>query len=477
MHVQTGHILPTVRIKELHLENFKSIHKGDIVFSCGRNAVPMDTESDILGIYGQNGTGKTSVIEAISIVKRAIGGQPVPDRYSECIRKGAEYAKINVVFDFQYPYEEIVTKTICYSLKIKAVPNDLEPDPEDPTASLLKYPMRVEIFDEVISASGKFNGEDKDVQPILTTSQEGFPIGPTRKIKYFIGSNASKVQIDLGVCQKTASKESKSFIFSYETMELFYQNSNYSEYFQVLMELQNYACIYLYAVDTRLARNGMIPSVSFNTRYGILTLRLLGSTRMNDLVYRDMLYFIDAINSVLPSLVKDMTLIVDATPYTSEKQNGQEVRLFSKRDDIVIPLRDESAGIIKLVGVLSLIIAAFNDRSVTVAVDELDAGVYEYLLGEILTGLETYGKGQFIFTSHNLRPLEVLKKENLVFSTSNPDNRFIRLKGVGKTNNLRSLYLREILGDTQDEQIYDAAKRQRMIASFVKAGVGFAEEK
>ena len=149
----------------------------------------------------------------------------------------------------------------------------------------------------------------------------------------------------------------------------------------------------------------------------------------------------------------------------------------SKRKNTLIPFRDESAGIIKLVSILSLVIAAFNDRSVTVAIDELDAGIYEYLLGEILTGLETYGKGQFVFTSHNLRPLEVLKKESLIFTTSNPDNRYIRLKGVGRTNNLRNLYLREILGNTQDEQIYDAAKRQRMIAAFMKAGVGFAEKK
>ena len=89
------------------------------------------------------------------------------------------------------------------------------------------------------------------------------------------------------------------------------------------------------------------------------------------------------------------------------------MKVYTRRKDVLLPLRDESAGIIKLVSVLSLIIAAFNDRSITVAIDELDAGIYEYLLGEILTGLETYGKGQFIFTSHNLRPLEVLKKESL----------------------------------------------------------------
>ena len=72
---------------------------------------------------------------------------------------------------------------------------------------------------------------------------------------------------------------------------------------------------------------------------------------------------------------------------------------------------------------------------------------------------------------------KVLKKENLIFTTTNPENRYIRLKGVGRTNNLRSLYLREILGHDQDEPIYDAAKRQRMIAAFMKAGVGLVEKK
>ena len=195
----------------------------------------------------------------------------------------------------------------------------------------------------------------------------------------------------------------------------------------------------------------------------------------NELV-KDLEYFIKGINTVLPALVADMELVLESNEFTANNMSGQEIKLYSKRKDIRIPLRDESEGIIKLVSILSLVISAFNDRSITVAIDEFDAGIYEYLLGEILMGLETYGKGQLIFTSHNLRPLEVLNKESIIFTTSNPDNRYIRLKGVGRTNNLRDLYLREILGNSQDEQIYDAAKRQRMIAAFMRAGDGIAEE-
>lgn len=478
MRLRKGHILPTVRIQKIEMENFKSVRYGEVLFNCGRKVIPQDTEADILGIYGQNGSGKTSVIEAIAILERAMSGETIPARYSECISKWADYAKLSFVLDLQYPKgEDSFTRTVTYSFKLGAVPNDKNEELEDMISISSLFPTKVKIYDEVISASGLFGGEIQKKQDILTTSGGNYPIGPVRKIEQYVGNDKEAVVIDLSVNQRTAAKDSMSFIFMEETLELFHEHSNYSEYFQVLMELNNYANLYLYAVDTRTSGMGAVMSVPFNTRKGVLPLNLMGSSKMPNRVFEDLEYFVKGINTVLPAIVADMELVLDHTEFVSEKRTGQEVKLFSKRKDTLIPLRDESAGIIKLVSILSLVIAAFNDRSITVAVDELDAGIYEFLLGEILTGLETYGKGQFVFTSHNLRPLEVLKKESLIFTTSNTDNRYIRLKGVGRTNNLRNLYLREILGNTQDEQIYDAAKRQRMIAAFMKAGDGFAEEK
>lgn len=472
------HILPTVRIQKIELENFKSVAHGEVLFNCGRKIIPQDTESDILGIYGQNGSGKTAVIEAIAILKKAMSGASVPSRYSECISPGAEYAFLSFTFDLQYPADPCFTRTVTYSFKFESIPNERSNDNDNDqinSISLL-YPNKVRIFDETICASGFFGNENQKKQDILTTSGENYPIGPVRKIVYYVGENKDNVIIDLEVNKRSASKDSKSFIFMDETLKVFNQHSNYSEYFQILLELRNYAFLYLYAVDTRASGMGALLSVPLNTRRGVMGLNLMGISRMPQRIFQDLEYFVSGINMVLPALVTNLKLELIHDEVIIEGEKGQEVRLYSRRNDVQIPLRDESAGIIKLISVLSLIIATFNDRSITVAIDELDAGIYEYLLGEILCGLESYGKGQFIFTSHNLRPLEVLKKENLIFTTANPENRYIRLKGVGRTNNLRSLYLREILGNDQDEQIYDAAKRQRMIAAFLKAGVGIAEE-
>ena len=77
------------------------------------------------------------------------------------------------------------------------------------------------------------------------------------------------------------------------------------------------------------------------------------------------------------------------------------------------------------------------------------------------------GKGQLIFTSHNLRPLEVLNKEFICFTTTNPDNRYYRLKGIGASNNLRSTYIREILMNSQDEELYKRTKKYKTLDSLL----------
>ena len=79
----------------------------------------------------------------------------------------------------------------------------------------------------------------------------------------------------------------------------------------------------------------------------------------------------------------------------------------------------------------------YNDSSIFVAIDEMDAGIFEYLLGEILKTICESGKGQLLFTSHNMRPLEVLDNSNIYFTTTNPDNKYIQFTGVKNNSFVR----------------------------------------
>ena len=92
------------------------------------------------------------------------------------------------------------------------------------------------------------------------------------------------------------------------------------------------------------------------------------------------------------------------------------------------------------------------------------------MLGELLDIFKEHAKGQLIFTSHNLRALEILEKDSIMFSTVNPERRYIRMKNVKPSNNLRDTYLRSITLGGQDEIIYEETDSLKIARAFRKAG-------
>ena len=222
-----NHITPRIRIQKIELNNFKCVSHGEIEIKRSRKSNSQGVSSDILGIYGQNGSGKSAVIEALTILKRAMSGDPVSPRYSECIASGAEYATLAFTFDLHYSSPIDFSRTVVYSFKIGAVPNETKDDSDGHKTISSRYPTKVIIFEETISASGIFNSKDLKMQDILTTTGNHYPIGPVRKITEYVGDQKESAVIDLEVNKRTASRNSSSFIFMSETIDLFTQRSKY----------------------------------------------------------------------------------------------------------------------------------------------------------------------------------------------------------------------------------------------------------
>ena len=112
----------------------------------------------------------------------------------------------------------------------------------------------------------------------------------------------------------------------------------------------------------------------------------------------------------------------------------------------------------------------YNNPSIFVAIDEMDSGIFEYLLGEILSTISKTGKGQLLFTSHNMRPLEVLDSSNIYFSTTNSKNKYIKFTGIKANNNLRTTLLRTIDLGGQKESVYESTSSYQIGKAFRKAG-------
>lgn len=474
--------LPTIRIANIALENFKSVKHGVISFNCGKKYIPFGTQSDILGIYGQNGSGKTSAIEAISILKYLLTGKAVPDEYSDCIDLCAGYAAMTFTLDVQYPSggnystNDDIRKVI-YSVKITREEKEKEEPPHIFIDNSLNdfipsSKFRVVVYDEVLKISGTICGEKTPLKPFVDTTTKAY-IGPSTKAKMLLGSLNEDKRVALGINKEMARSGSRSYIFHPQMLELYSEYSDYSPLYQLMIELKLWGTGYLFVVDSKstgvIGLNYLLPVF---IRDDMVPVPINKPFTIENEGYEMLSEVFDSLSEVLKEIVPGLTVYLrnNGSTLMEDGQLGHLVELIAKRGDTEIPLRCESDGVRKLISTLHYLITAYNQQSTTIAYDEFDAGIFEYLLGEILMVLQSSGKGQFIFTSHNMRPLEVLNKDSICFTTTDPENRYIKLTGIGETNNLRRVYYREIAMHDHYDNLYSETKRNHIISAMRKAG-------
>ena len=474
------HNLPTIRIQKMVLHNFKSVKHGELVFNCGKEFIPYGTKADILGVYGQNGSGKTAIIEALSILRFLMCGDKLPNIYADCIPPNEGFSQLSFTFELQYPDGQIrkVEYSFCLSAEELLQNNTKKLDLTELEDDFSPNGMTIHVFNEVLRVAGDIDGEKKTIKPFIDTSRENMPFSSKKKMEQIIGKD-KKILIQLEVNKQLAYERSKSFIFMTDTIKLIGDTQVVSEYFRIILELHLFSNYYFFVVDTKFS--GLIRlnvGIPLYTEHGALHLKAYKPTTIPTEIFNMFRMQFDSINLVLSQLVPGLSIGLRSLSPTLMK-DGKEARIVeavASRNGIELPLRSESDGIRKIISILALIIAVYNQQSCTVAIDEFDAGIFEYLLGEILQTIEESGKGQFIFTSHNLRPLEIIDKKYLYFTTTNPENRYIHMKSIGKSNNLRNVYFREILMNEQDEEIYSRTKRYKIVDALRKAGETNEEE-
>ena len=460
--------LPVVRMTKAILQNFKNVEYGEIEFSCGKKFAAYGTRADILGLYGQNGSGKTAFIDALYILKELMRGSKVQNLFSECVAKNADHAKLTFLFELQY--EDGRVRKAMYEFCMKAVP--LKADTEagmEAAANLGGLPLsgqRVCIYDEVLSMSGPFHGSDQRMNPVIDTTGEDIPFGPRSRHKYMIGPDkGNKTTFQLEVNKRLARERSQSFIFMRETLECLKATGLYSEYLQVLLELNFYGLHYFFVVNTR--SSGLIRlnlALLLHTPQGSYAIQTDRPTDMPQNEFDIVSQYIPKVSTVITQLIPGLSIELRSIAQTISKDGSTSylVELIADRNGTKLPLRDESDGVRRIISLLSLLTAAFNDSSLTLAIDEFDAGIFEYIWGELLEMFAKDGVGQLIFTAHNLRPLEVISKKYLFFTSTDPKDRYVQLKSIARTNNMRNVYFRQI-EHGNEEKVYNETKHEEII--------------
>ena len=452
-----------IRIERIEIHGIKNVCHGIINFSEYNNLVKGNfTEmKSVLGIYGQNGSGKTTVLEVTKLLKRVLTGEKIPVYFDKFINNDCKEAEISYTFLIKSDtYKQLVTYTFCIGLK----------------------DGHYEIFSEKI-VSKEYSDTHGKWKPKVTLieccNQEII-------LKKLMNKISKESLIELRVAQDI--EKGTSFIFNKRNIKIILtQLENRNDFHEdeklavVLRLLPLYAETSLIIIE-----NDVMGSVNLNTyvpinlylpsndslKMGELPVNLLKPNEMPKAVFTDLKKVIEQIDIVLSAIIPSLNIKI-----TNQKvqilQNGDEgisFEIVSVRNDKCIPLKYESEGIKRLISVISSMIAAYNNYSICLMIDEFDSGIFEYLLGELIEIIDESAKGQFVFTSHNLRALEKLSYKSIIVTTTNPNNRYIQLSGIKTNNNVRDYYYTSILLGGQSEPIYEETKNYKIKRAFRKAG-------
>lgn len=432
----------TVKIKELEINNFKNVEKG--VLNLQNSSRNTNEFNSIIGIYGQNASSKTVVIEAFNILKLIASGSAIDNELLYLLKgenkntifkyifiidiRGIKY---KVSYKFEIGYNEENNKALVYAEKIKYSKYNLEVRSNTKT-----------IIDYSISYDNNNIIKPNFILNIFNKEEEG---------------NSSLV-----VAKALSKENSCSFIFnnySVNTFKKVFGETNI--YYEILSSIRNFAEFNLVVVSSKYFKkyNNILP---IDLGYGKIQLKIFDNNLISEHSYKILKHIIDQINIVLETIIPSFRIGIESKSesFIKECELGVKFELVSIEGNTKIPLRYESDGTKEIIFIVGLLISVYNDPKVCLAIDELDSGLFEFLFGEILVLLKKNGKGQLIFTANNLRALEVLDKNDFIFTTTNPKNRYIKLKGVKTTNNLRDFYLRNIILGGQDEKLYNKTYKE-----------------
>lgn len=471
-----------IRFLSLDLNNMKNVENGTIFvngFSKKDAWMKYNFEtSDVIGIYGQNGSGKTSIIQALVLLRKFVLGDEFFLNTKEFqkyvlydyITKGKE--RMSLVARFLVS-DKIESKVMEYSMSFVFRKNaGLSINFENPVV------LETESFRIL-------NTDLTSTDLYLSYSQDSKQmIEPVSFYNQIIETDAD-MAVTFQLCKLLSENKCATYLFNPE-MQKIYQIPAFNETYHYMKSFRNYIseCFCIITKDFMdLASQNLLPLALQNDESTVgsfinfVGVSLRGSQFIEQKRKCIFASLIEELNTVINSIIPDMQLkmITLRSELSSNNQAGDVIEVVSVRNGHEISLRYESDGIKKLLTILNLLVYMHNNQSVFVAIDELDASIFEYLLGEILTMLTESGKGQLVFTSHNLYPLELLEKESIFFTTTNPGHRYIKFKYIKPNNNLRDLYLRTIRLGGQEEPVYSETNTGNMRLSFYSAGKKFEQ--
>ncbi len=459
-----------VRIMRSEIHYLKNVNFGEVTYMNhgSINSKGELEKPDVVGVYGQNGSGKTALVESLDILKYVLMGLEIPDKYAGIISKEEQ---TRIVTDFYIEIQKQKYKA-SFAFDLKA---DEQTQKINITREKLVYWQRGSAWKK--ERDIEFENPNYDSVDLLEQNNLAVKSEHASSLKA-IPFLWSMDKLAFACAQQHISVFFNRFVHdAIKDMT----DEEAIAFKHVIVGLIQFGAVDLNVIKVeqlgQINSNIVIPINSRSTTENSITqsritLFIAAESDIESELYNQVNQTVAAINVALKSIIPNLQIELDKKS-EYERSDGKKafkVDIYSMRDGKRFLLRYESEGIKRIISILNYLISVYNDPGVCLVVDELDSGIFEYMLGELLELMHREMKGQLIFTSHNLRVLEKFDAKNIICTTTNPDNRFIRMVGIEKNHNKRDFYMRALSIGGQKEELYDEDDLIAMGYAFRKAG-------
>lgn len=451
----------SIKLAKLDFKNIKCVENGSV-----ETFFDSKHDSQIMGIYGQNASGKTTIINVLAFLRLLLCGAGIKDA-SQYITAGKNEAWLKAEFKASIPdktiifeYEVTISKNTINSWQIKQ---------EKVSAyDLNDQKNKMSFYYDPQEAQGIIG--PVSIRSKLNAFLETIPIG--------ISANVS-AQLFFLMQREFSAHYNTSFIFSDNMLNLFssYAQKNEESICDYIILMNSFALNYFFVitddfVNSHITNDKCIPIILPNQGINADGTMKFFPLNMDKPVLANIQkeeeiddILLNRINKLLSVLIPDTVLSAHKEYESNNPQKkGIYFTIYSKKGENELPLEYESLGVKKIISLASILSLVYGNSSVVLAIDELDTSINEYLLDVYLSLFKNDGKGQIIFTSNNLHPLELLDKEQCYFTTTKQNNAYTHLKYVKPSNNLKDLYLKliETGGDEKNTDLFKIISQKAM---------------
>ena len=369
---------PIVRLSSLQLTNIKNVKKGTIYMPNTVNKILSADKAEILGIYGQNGSGKTAIVDALYFLQKVMIGADLAQSLEDYMNMDSDTAEIFADFNL---FMNGTVFEIGYRL------------------SLSREEKVVVISRETLSGAKNENGirTNKTVFMDYKRDQTNTIFKPQKRLDEILEENKD-IKTDLIVARKMAQKSNCSYIFGESSRDIFcreYKNG-FQQFSVIISSLSEFALKDLFVIRNThsgvISGNFVLP-MAFRIENdnmgakGDFTVSLTEPILVDEERKNLLETIVEQINIVLYTIIPGLQVTIKNYGKQSldDGEEGWKLELMSKKEGMKeIPLRMESEGIIKIISILNALIQAFGNPSICLVIDELDSGIFEYMLENCL---------------------------------------------------------------------------------------------